>query len=193
MTQNPARIDSQKTAMGHESSFSLTRQAQTNRYDRRIRTFDTHRHRHTGSRARRRKADRFQDRRFQGYGGASRRPPASQSSYSGRRCIYSTVQARAPPYPSSRTPSDYVLVEESSRSRQDRATAHPPGLAWFTGCPHGSKPGAVAGALLPPRCAEHACDARPPHPEKGCAGGGGSEAGGTSICGGAWRTGRGRG
>jgi hypothetical protein len=32
---NPARIDRKKTAMGHESSFSLTRQAQTNRYDRR--------------------------------------------------------------------------------------------------------------------------------------------------------------
>jgi hypothetical protein len=37
MKQNPARIDSQKTAMGAESSFSLTRQAQTNHYDRRIR------------------------------------------------------------------------------------------------------------------------------------------------------------
>jgi hypothetical protein len=36
MKQNPARIDSQKTAMGAESSFSLTRQAQTNHYDRRI-------------------------------------------------------------------------------------------------------------------------------------------------------------
>jgi hypothetical protein len=33
---NPPRIDHPKTAMGAESSFSLTRQAQTNRYDRRI-------------------------------------------------------------------------------------------------------------------------------------------------------------
>jgi hypothetical protein len=33
--QNPARIDHPKTASGPESSFSLTRQAQTNRYDRR--------------------------------------------------------------------------------------------------------------------------------------------------------------
>jgi hypothetical protein len=36
MRRNPARIDTPKTAMGPESSFSLTRQAQTNRYDRRI-------------------------------------------------------------------------------------------------------------------------------------------------------------
>jgi hypothetical protein len=36
MMQNPARIDHPKTASGPESSFSLTRQAQTNRYDRRI-------------------------------------------------------------------------------------------------------------------------------------------------------------
>jgi hypothetical protein len=35
---NPARIDFPKTASGPESSFSLTRQAQTNRYDRRIAT-----------------------------------------------------------------------------------------------------------------------------------------------------------
>jgi hypothetical protein len=33
---NPTRIDTPKTASGPESSFSLTRQAQTNRYDRRI-------------------------------------------------------------------------------------------------------------------------------------------------------------
>jgi hypothetical protein len=32
----PSGIDRKKTAMGAESSFSLTRQAQTNRYDRRI-------------------------------------------------------------------------------------------------------------------------------------------------------------
>jgi hypothetical protein len=38
MVQNPARIDHPKTASGPESSFSLTRQAQTNRYDRRITT-----------------------------------------------------------------------------------------------------------------------------------------------------------
>jgi hypothetical protein len=36
MVINPARIDHPKTASGHKSSFSLTRQAQTNRYDRRI-------------------------------------------------------------------------------------------------------------------------------------------------------------
>jgi hypothetical protein len=36
MMQNPATIDRKKTAMGAESSFSLTRQAQTNHYDRRI-------------------------------------------------------------------------------------------------------------------------------------------------------------
>jgi hypothetical protein len=36
MVINPARIDFPKTASGHKSSFSLTRQAQTNRYDRRI-------------------------------------------------------------------------------------------------------------------------------------------------------------
>jgi hypothetical protein len=36
MRRNPARIDTPKTASGPESSFSLTRQAQTNRYDRRI-------------------------------------------------------------------------------------------------------------------------------------------------------------
>jgi hypothetical protein len=36
MIINPARIDRKKTAMGAESSFSLTRQAQTNHYDRRI-------------------------------------------------------------------------------------------------------------------------------------------------------------
>jgi hypothetical protein len=36
MIINPARIDRKKTAMGAESSFSLTRQAQTNHYDRRM-------------------------------------------------------------------------------------------------------------------------------------------------------------
>jgi hypothetical protein len=36
MVINPARIDRKKTAMGAESSFSLTRQAQTHHYDRRI-------------------------------------------------------------------------------------------------------------------------------------------------------------
>jgi hypothetical protein len=40
MVINPARIDHPKTASGHESSFSLTRQAQTNHYDRRM--FETH-------------------------------------------------------------------------------------------------------------------------------------------------------
>jgi hypothetical protein len=40
MKQNPARIDHPKTASGPESSFSLTRQAQTNHYDRRIGQFD---------------------------------------------------------------------------------------------------------------------------------------------------------
>jgi hypothetical protein len=36
IVQEPAKIDHPKTASGHKSSFSLTRQAQTNRYDRRI-------------------------------------------------------------------------------------------------------------------------------------------------------------
>jgi hypothetical protein len=36
MTHMPIRNRDEKTGRGHESSFSLTRQAQTNRYDRRI-------------------------------------------------------------------------------------------------------------------------------------------------------------
>eukprot|EP01047_Picozoa_sp_COSAG01_P069639 COSAG01_NODE_10357_length_2185_cov_19.300575_2_plen_84_part_00 len=39
MVINPTRIDHPKTASGHESSFSLTRQAQTNHYDRRTEYF----------------------------------------------------------------------------------------------------------------------------------------------------------